>query len=95
MGSGGQDTALQKLASYTNGLIGLFHWSFSTVIPSKINVAKSIPDINIHLVEVFNQLVTCQLAPGPFEEQLCTRGRQTGHRNKPQGKQTEEEWTVK
>ena len=47
------------------------------------------------LLDVFSQLATCQLAPGPFEEHPCTRGRQTGHRNKPRGKQTEEEWTVK
>ena len=47
------------------------------------------------LLEVFSQLATCQLAPGPFEEHLYTRGRQTGHRNKPRGKQIKQEWTVK
>ena len=46
------------------------------------------------LLEVFSQLATCQLAPGPFKEHPCAHGRQTGHRNKPWGKQTEEEWTV-
>ena len=47
------------------------------------------------LLEVFSQLATCQLAPGQFEEHLCTRGRHTGPRNKLQGKQTEEKRTVK
>ena len=47
------------------------------------------------LLEVFSQLATFQLATGPFEEHLCTHGHHTGHRNKPRGKQTEEEWTVK
>ena len=46
-------------------------------------------------LDIFSQLATHQLAPGPFEEHPCTRGHQTGHRNKPRGKQTEEEWTVK
>ena len=77
-----------------NGQIGLSCGRFQLL--SLQNVAKSIPDINIStLLDVFSQLATCQLAPGPFEEHPCTRGRQTGHRNKPRGKQTEEEWTVK
>ena len=47
------------------------------------------------LLEVFSQLATCQPAPGLFKEHPCTCGCQTGHRNKPREKQTEEEWTVK
>ena len=76
-----------------NGQIGLSCGHFQLLFLQ--NVAKSIPDINIHLARRFSQLATCQLAPGPFEEHPCTRGHQTGHRNKPRGKQTEEEWTVK
>ena len=41
--------------------------------------------------DVFNQLATRQLAPGPFKEHPGARGRQIGHRNKPWEKQTKEE----
>ena len=58
-------------------------------------IDKSIPEINTHLLDVYSQLATCQAAPRPFKEHFCTRGRRTGHRSKPWGKQTEEEWTVK
>ena len=85
----------KKFASFMNGLVGSFQWSFSTVIPPKCCQIDSWHLNPLALPEVFSQLATCQLAPGPFEECPCTHGHQTGHRNKPQGKQTEEEWTVK
>ena len=94
MGSGGWDTALQKkLTSYMNGLIGLSYCHFNCN-PLKMLPNRFLTSIST-LLEVFSQLATCQLAPGPFEEHPCTRGHQTGHRNKLWGKQTEEEWTVK
>ena len=39
-------------------------------------------------------MAACYLQPEPYTERPCTRIHQTGHRNKPWGKQTEEEWTV-
>ena len=46
------------------------------------------------LLDIFSQLATFQPAPGPFKEYPCAHGRKTGHRNKPWGKQTEEECTA-
>ena len=76
-----------------NGLIGLANGHFSCN-PYKMLPNKFLTSIST-LLEVFSQLVTCQPSPEPFKEHLRTCGRQTGHRNKPYGKQTEEEWTVK
>ena len=94
MGGGGWDTALQKICE-------LHEW-LSRTFPMVIfncNLFKMLPNRLLALIytllEVFSQLATCQLAPGPFEEHPCTRGCQTGHRSKPRGKQTKEEWTVK
>ena len=73
-----------------NGQISLSCGHFQ-LLPLQ-NVAKSIPDINIHLARRFQPvawLYLSAIAPGPFEEHPWTRGRQTGHRNKPRGKQTE------
>ena len=70
-----------------NGQISLSCGHFQLL--SLQSVAKSIPDINIHLARRFQPVGYLSLAPGPFEEHPCTRGRQTGHRNKPRGKQTE------
>ena len=47
------------------------------------------------LLEASSQLVACQLTPIPFSEHPCTRGCQTGHRNKPWENHTIKEWTVK
>ena len=57
---------------------------------------KSIPDISIHLAGGFNPVGYLLAATRAiYREHPCTRGCQTGHRNKTWGKQTEEKWTVK
>ena len=89
-GGGGCDTALQKICELHERPDRPYQWSFLTVmLPNQFLTSI------FNLLEVFSQLATCQLAPGPFKEYLCACGRQTGHRNKPWGKQTEEEWTLK
>ena len=47
------------------------------------------------LPEVLSQLAACEPPPGLFKEHPCAHGCQKGHRNKPCGNRTEEEWTVK
>ena len=69
-----------------NGLIGLFNGHFNCnpfkMLPNQFLTSISI----LLLLEVFSQLATCQLAPGPFKEHPCTGGCQTGHRNRSWGK---------
>ena len=55
---------------------------------------KSISNINVHPAGGF-QSVGAPTRVIYIIKQLCTWGCQTSHRNKPQGRQTEEEWTVK
>ena len=54
--------------------------------PNKMLPNKFLTSIYI-LVEVFSQLDTYQLPKEPFREHTCTHGHQTGHKNKPWGKQ--------
>ena len=86
----------KKNLCYINGLLSIAKGHFSCK-PYKMLPHQFLISISI-LLEVFSQLVTCQLPPELFKKHPCTRGRQTGHRNwtpdRPQkqamGKQTKQ-----
>ena len=87
---GGWGTALQNFTCHINALPRvILCCKPHKMLPNQFLTSTST------LLDIFSQLTTCQLAPGPFKEHLCTRGCQTGHKNKPWEKQTEEEWIVK
>ena len=86
----------KKLTSYMKGQIGLSCRHFQLL--SLQNVAKSIPDINIHLARRFQPVgyLSASTMQGHLKSTRALVGaRQATCRNKPRGKQTEEDWTVK
>ena len=78
----------KKFLKLQNGLLWVILAKSYKMLPNQFLTSISI------LLEVLSQLATSQPLTEPSREHPCIRGRQTGHRNKPWGKQTEEDWTI-
>ena len=91
MGGGGWDTALQKICELHERTSRAFPMVIFNCNPFKMLLNRLLTLIST-LPEVFSQLATSQLVPGPAPMHSWVPDRP---QKQERGKQTKEEWTVK